>query len=75
MELMEILHKLIAQKDVLDQAIAVLEELQQDSTGQSSVGSKRRGRKFMSAEEREQVSERMKRYWASRRKPEQQGSP
>jgi hypothetical protein len=31
-------------------------------------GGKRRGRKSMSAKERLEVSERMKRYWANRRK-------
>lgn len=33
--------------------------------------SKRRGRKSMGAEERAVVAERMKRYWASKRKPKE----
>jgi hypothetical protein len=35
----------------------------------SSKAGKRRGRKSMSAEERMEVSDRMQKYWASRRKP------
>jgi len=32
---------------------------------------KRRGRKFMDPEERQEVSNRMKKYWAARRKEQQ----
>jgi hypothetical protein len=38
------------------------------NTGTFTVGS-HRGRKSMAEEERRIVSERMKKYWASRRKP------
>jgi hypothetical protein len=66
-DLSKILHKLYAEKDGVVQAIAALEELRRDRAGQSLPSSKRRGRKSMGAEERQEVSERMKRYWASRR--------
>jgi hypothetical protein len=36
--------------------------------------SKRRGRKSMTAEERQEVSERMKKYWENRRQPRSSGS-
>jgi hypothetical protein len=45
--------------------IASLEELQAQN---SRPGGERRGRKFMGADERKEVSQRMRRYWASRRK-------
>jgi len=48
--------------------IAALEAVQQSwpaDPARTSLG--RRGRKFMAAEERKEVSARMKKYWASRR--------
>ncbi|HJT88502.1 MAG TPA: hypothetical protein VJ732_11615 [Bryobacteraceae bacterium] len=65
----KLLRELYAQRDKLQQAIASLEELQRESAGRALIRSGR-GRKFMAAEERMEVSERMKRYWASRRKSE-----
>lgn len=56
--------------DVLRRAAAVLEELQSGALsipGQAPA-TKRRGRKSMPPAERQQVSERMKRYWAKRRR-------
>jgi len=41
---------------------------QQASGAQRSAAPRRRGRRRMSAAERKEVSARMKRYWASRRK-------
>jgi hypothetical protein len=56
----------------LDKAIATLEALSAgDSVGQES----RRGRKNMPEEERQKVSERMKRYWANRRKASKTEEP
>jgi hypothetical protein len=74
MDLDRALRDLYAEKEKLERAIASLEELQRASSGNSDApgmpvaGSKRRGRKFMSPDERREVSERMKRYWANRRK-------
>jgi hypothetical protein len=53
----------------LDNLITSLEELQVSKKARSrpSPAAGRRGRKGMSAAEREKVSERMKSYWAARR--------
>jgi hypothetical protein len=53
-------------KQRLDQAIATLEALSEGEEVKKFVS--QRGRKSMPKEEREKVSERMKRYWAARRK-------
>jgi hypothetical protein len=69
MDLNKLLLDLRAQKEKLDRAIASLEEFQSGENGASSpVPSRRRGRKSMEPPERQAVSERMKRYWAHRRK-------
>jgi hypothetical protein len=49
----------------LDLVIASLETLERFEVGTQRLG--RRGRKFMSAKERKEVSIRMKRYWAGQR--------
>lgn len=65
--------------DPIDTAIAHLEreksrieeligQLRQHQAGVPPADPHRRGRKGMDAAERQQVSERMKRYWAGRRK-------
>ena len=62
MDLQQTLRDLYNERARLDQVIAALEDLRQHDNGipaQRRV--KRRGRKFMSAEERKEVSERMKR--------------
>lgn len=64
MDLFDALQKLYAEKESLMRAIAALEELQKNT---SERGPSRRGRKSMNANEREEVSARMKNYWASRR--------
>jgi hypothetical protein len=51
----------------LERAIASLEKLR-DGVTDSSAQKERPGRKSMSAEERQEVSERMKKYWSGRRK-------
>jgi hypothetical protein len=50
----------------LEQAIAALEMIAR-SAGSNQVPKKRRGRKSMSEIERQQMSDRMKEYWATRR--------
>ncbi|HLK66294.1 MAG TPA: hypothetical protein VKU19_22825 [Bryobacteraceae bacterium] len=69
MDLYKAIQNLYAEKEKLEQVIASLEELQRTSgalTGVPPPG-KRRGRKSMGSKERKEVSERMKKYWESRR--------
>jgi hypothetical protein len=66
MDLSEIIRTLYLEKEKVENSIAALEALHSaHATGPGPV--RRRGRKFMGAEERQQVSERMKKYWGSRR--------
>ena len=61
---------LYAEKAKLERVIAALVEMQRNSGGDIPPLSKspeRRGRKSMGADEREEVSARMKKYWAGRR--------
>ena len=69
MDLYKAIQDLYAEKEKLERVIASLEELQR-TAGSVHVPptGKRRGRKSMNAKERQEVSERMKRYWANRRK-------
>ena len=73
MDLVKAIQDLHIEKEKLERVIAALEELQRDDSSSVHLGGKRRGRKSMNAEERREVSQRMKKYWASRRKP--QGEP
>jgi hypothetical protein len=68
MDIYKAIRELHVEKVRLDRVIAALEELQKrgDSSIRPTVG-RRRGRKSMKAKEREQVSVRMKQYWARRR--------
>jgi len=68
MDLYKTIQELYAEKEKLEHVIASLEDLSQIS-GEVSVPARagHRGRKSMDARERQQVSARMKRYWASRR--------
>ena len=59
------LRELYLQREKIERAIEQLERLAADMPGGSAP--KRRGRKFMGAEERKIVSVRMKNYWAARR--------
>ena len=61
------IHELHEEKKRLDRLIAALEAIENGTSPETTSGLPRRGRKTMSAEERKQVSERMKRYWAGRR--------
>lgn len=51
----------------LERVVASLEELRDGAT-EAPREKKRRGRKSMTAEERKEASERMRKYWAGRRK-------
>jgi hypothetical protein len=68
MDLFQILRELHIEKQRLDRIIRELEGLQGRETPDSPRPVKRRGRKSMSPEERREVSERMKKYWATRRR-------
>jgi hypothetical protein len=63
MDLSDALAKLYAEKESLIRAITALEGLQNGAQAPRS----RRGRKSMNPDERQEVSARMKKYWASRR--------
>lgn len=64
MDLHRVIKNLHEELKKLNQVIAALEEFQR--TG-NLPAPKRRGRKSMGADERQQVSERMKLYWKKRR--------
>lgn len=64
MDLAATLVELQSRKLRLQRIIAELEELQ----ARDGSPRERRGRKYMGAEERAEVSRRMKTYWANRRK-------
>lgn len=73
MDLSRLIQDLNAEKEKLERVIASLEELQRFaglSVPPAPASGERRGRKSMSPEERQQVSDRMKRYWADRHKSE-----
>jgi len=60
----------------LEFVIAELEELERIRSrqpGYAAPALHRRGRKFMNAQERQDVSERMKRYWLARKAQESTG--
>ena len=65
MDLPKIIQDLLEDKAKLELVIASLEELQRNAVELPDLPkSKRRGRKAMPPEERQEVSARMKRYWA-----------
>lgn len=71
MNINKAIRELYAEKKRLDNVIASLEEMQQAPVLASAViPEKKRGRKSMDEQARAQVSDRMKRYWAGRRKAE-----
>jgi hypothetical protein len=74
MDLYKAIRDLYTEKEKLERVIASLEELQRTASAVPLMphGMKRRGRKSMSVKERLEVSERMKNYWANRRKRQQQ---
>jgi hypothetical protein len=69
MDLHKLIQELCAEKEKLDRAIALLEGLEPPKINlpDSFQRASRRGRKSMDAKERQEVSARMKQYWASRR--------
>jgi len=78
MDLYKAIQDLYAEKEKLERVIASLEELQRAAEAGSSPpvdGVKRRGRKSMGSKERQEVSERMKKYWAGRKKKPADAKP
>jgi len=69
MDLRTTITELYKEKTRLDRVIASLEQLAEESTF-IPYAVPRRGRKFMSPQERQQVSERMRNYWAGRKAAE-----
>jgi hypothetical protein len=69
MDLYKAIQDLYAEKEKLERVIASLEELQRTSGSLPALprAQKRRGRKSMNSSERQEVSERMRKYWAGRR--------
>jgi hypothetical protein len=69
MDLLKAIQELHKERKRLDGVIAALERTLNDK-GVAPEGKvpQRRGRKSMSREERQKVSERMRKYWAARRK-------
>ena len=69
MDLYKVIQDLYAEKEKLERVIASLEELQKTGGVLPSAhqAASRRGRKSMSSGERKEVSQRMKKYWESRR--------
>jgi hypothetical protein len=69
MELHRLILKLRAERSKLDEIIASLEHLEKTSKTDEAKKAvrKRRGRKSMDAAARQEVSERMKKYWRNRR--------
>ncbi|HUO33247.1 MAG TPA: hypothetical protein VMU80_28800 [Bryobacteraceae bacterium] len=74
MDLRKTIAQLYEEKNRLDKVIASLEQLEGGFTPLTVV-SQRRGRKFMSPQERQQVSERMRKYWAERKASQEQETP
>ncbi len=70
MDLIETIRQLRIEKEKVERAISLLEQLEagNDHAGTDLPLQKRRGRKSMGMDERMQVALRMRRYWASRRR-------
>jgi hypothetical protein len=67
MDVYRIIRELVLERDRLQRIIDSLEEMVPNNRAQARQETKRRGRKFMDRAAREEVSERMKRYWAQRK--------
>ncbi len=74
MDLHKVIQDLYAEKEKLERVIASLEELQRNPGSFPALPkpAKRRGRKSMNPAERQDVSERMRKYWAGRRQSKQE---
>jgi len=69
MNINKAIRELYEEKKRLDHVIASLEEMQRNAAALNlALPEKKRGRKSMDEQARQEVSERMKRYWDARRK-------
>ena len=69
MNINKAIRDLYEEKKRLDRVIASLEEMQRNAAaGGATLPEKKRGRRSMNEQARREVSERMKQYWAARRK-------
>jgi hypothetical protein len=66
-DLLKVIHELREEKKKLDIIISSLEQLDSGVHTKAPPISNRRGRRFMDADARLEVSRRMKTYWANRR--------
>ncbi|MBI2687784.1 MAG: hypothetical protein HYX27_15850 [Acidobacteria bacterium] len=66
MDLQKAINELYEEKERIDGVIASLEQYLHRNSG-TVIPKRRRGRKSMGPEERQEVSARMRSYWASRR--------
>ena len=66
MDLQQAIRELYDEKERIDGVIASLEQYLKRS-GAVAIPKRRRGRKSMGPEERQEVSARMRNYWAARR--------
>ena len=68
MDFYSAIRELLEEKKRLDRLITTLEAMENGTIDPADLTTvRRRGRKAMSEQERRQVSDRMKRYWATRR--------
>jgi hypothetical protein len=67
MDLVKIIGELRDEREKLNQIIQSLEHLNKSSVKFTGQTESRRGRRFMDADARMDVSKRMKKYWAARR--------
>jgi hypothetical protein len=67
MDLYRIIRELVQERDRLQRIIESLEEMKPSGKTQVHPDRNRRGRKSMDRAARNEVSERMKRYWAQRK--------
>jgi hypothetical protein len=74
MDLYRVIFELVQERNRLQQIIESLESLSSGGEAPARGNGKRRGRKAMDEKAREEVSARMKRYWA-RRRAGQSGEP
>jgi hypothetical protein len=68
MNLYAVIRELHREKQRLDRIIREFESLERGAVPALISPARQRGRKSMRAEERREVSRRMRKYWASRRK-------
>jgi hypothetical protein len=67
MDVYKAIRELYAEKQKLDLIITALEQIESAQHGVADLPYQRRGRKSMGAGERQEVSERMKKYWSNHR--------